>query len=53
MMQDLRLCGRELLAAPLEEAKELLKGRFPVPKLLDTDQGGSQVRVRKTDMYNG
>ena len=34
---------RELLSAPLAEAHELLKGRFPVPKLVETDQGGSQV----------
>lgn len=36
-------CVRELLAAPLEEATELLKDRLPVPKLLQCDQGGSQV----------
>ncbi|KAK9805138.1 hypothetical protein WJX72_001479 [[Myrmecia] bisecta] len=35
---------RDLLAAPLADAKELLKGRLPVPKLLETDQGGSQAR---------
>ena len=37
--------GRELLAAPLADAKELLVGRMPVPKLLQTDQGGSQARL--------
>ena len=35
---------RDLLAAPLADARELLQGRMPVPKLLQTDQGGSQVR---------
>lgn len=34
---------RELLAAPMADAKELLRGRMPVPKLLETDQGGSQA----------
>lgn len=34
---------RDLLAAPLADASELLLGRMPVPKLLETDQGGSQV----------
>ncbi len=37
-------CGRDLLAAPLADARELLQGRMPVPKLLQTDQGGSQAR---------
>lgn len=36
---------RDLLAAPLEEARALLQGRIPVPKLLECDQGGSQVSV--------
>ncbi|KAL3133000.1 hypothetical protein ABBQ38_006909 [Trebouxia sp. C0009 RCD-2024] len=35
---------RDLLAAPLEEARALLQGRIPVPKLLECDQGGSQAR---------
>ncbi|DBA70425.1 TPA: hypothetical protein ACH3X2_011834 [Trebouxia sp. C0005] len=35
---------RELLAAPVQEATELLQGRMPVPKLLECDQGGSQAR---------
>ena len=34
---------RDLLAAPLADARELLLGRMPVPKLLQTDQGGSQA----------
>jgi len=38
------LSCRELLAAPLAEAERLSKGRFPAPKLLLTDQGGSQAR---------
>jgi len=36
-------CDRDLLAAPLVDARELLLGRMPVPKLLQTDQGGSQA----------
>ena len=31
------------MAAPLADGRELLLGRMPVPKLLETDQGGSQV----------
>ena len=37
---------RDLLAAPLDLAQELLQGRVPVPKLLECDQGGSQVSSR-------
>ena len=36
---------RDLLVAPVQEAKRLLQGRIPVPKLLECDQGGSQVRI--------
>lgn len=36
-------CCRDLLAAPLQTAQELLQGRMPVPKLLECDQAGSQV----------
>jgi len=39
------LSCRDLLAAPFQEATELLQGRMPVPKLLECDQGGSQVGV--------
>lgn len=35
---------RELLAATAADAQSLLLERMPVPKLLETDQGGSQVR---------
>lgn len=36
----------EMLDAPLREAKEISKRRFPVPKLVDCNQGESQVRAR-------
>ena len=34
----------QLLAAPGEEAREIAKGRFPAPKIIDCDQNGSQAR---------
>lgn len=33
----------ELLAGPQEEAKSIARRRFPVPRIVDCDQGGSQV----------
>lgn len=35
---------RTLLDAPKAAAQELLRGRFPVPRYIDCDQGGSQAR---------
>ena len=35
---------KELLNAPLQEAKALLVDRMPAPKLLECDQGKSQAR---------
>jgi len=35
---------KQLLAAPQEEAKQIARRRFPVPKIVDCDQNGSQVR---------
>lgn len=35
---------RELLQAPRTEASELLVDRFPLPRFIDTDAGGSQAR---------
>lgn len=35
---------RELLQAPRTEASELLVDRFPLPRFVDTDAGGSQAR---------
>uniref|UniRef100_A0A7S3E547 Protein transport protein SEC23 n=1 Tax=Chloropicon laureae TaxID=464258 RepID=A0A7S3E547_9CHLO len=34
----------QLLTTPMEDAKEIIKGRFPVPRLVDCDQHGSQAR---------
>ncbi|KAL5499189.1 SEC23 [Sanghuangporus vaninii] len=34
----------ELLAAPVADAKELLVDRFPIPRYIVCDQGGSQAR---------
>ena len=43
------LAIRDLLAAPLADARQLLVGRMPVPRLLQTDQGGSQVRGKSPE----
>lgn len=34
---------KQLLAAPQDEAKSITRRRFPVPKIVDCDQNGSQV----------
>lgn len=34
---------KQLLAAPQEEARQIARRRFPVPKIVDCDQNGSQV----------
>jgi protein transport protein SEC23 len=35
---------KNLLEAPKKDAQELLMERFPIPRWIDTDQGGSQAR---------
>ncbi|XP_063901865.1 protein transport protein Sec23A-like isoform X2 [Zophobas morio] len=35
---------RQLLEAPVADARALISDRFPVPRFIDTDQGGSQAR---------
>ena len=35
---------RELLEAPKEDAKELIQDRFPLPRFIVCDAGGSQAR---------
>ncbi|KJE96351.1 hypothetical protein, variant [Capsaspora owczarzaki ATCC 30864] len=35
---------KNLLAAPVAEAQQLLVSRFPLPRYIDCDQGGSQAR---------
>jgi len=34
---------RQLLEAPVTDAQEILQTRFPMPRYIDTEQGGSQV----------
>lgn len=41
---------RELLAAPLAEARSLLMDRFPLPRFIDTDAGASQARFLLTKL---
>merc|ERR1712133_168527 len=35
---------KQLLEAPVADAQEVLMTRFPVPRYIDTEQGGSQAR---------
>jgi len=35
---------KTLLQSPAEDAKQILEGRFPVPKFIQTNAGGSQAR---------
>jgi protein transport protein SEC23 len=35
---------KQLLEAPLMDAQELLQDRFPIPRYIECDQGGSQAR---------
>ncbi|KAJ1954019.1 GTPase-activating protein S23 [Dispira parvispora] len=41
---------KELLEAPQQEAQELLVDRFPVPRYIVCDQGGSQARFLLTKL---
>jgi protein transport protein SEC23 len=34
---------RQLLQAPVDDAQDILQTRFPMPRYIDTEQGGSQV----------
>jgi protein transport protein SEC23 len=48
---------KELLVAPAEDAKRILEDRFPVPKFIQTNAGGSQARfltskVNPSTTYN-
>ena len=36
---------RQLLQAPVDDAQEILQTRFPMPRYIDCDQGGSQVII--------
>ena len=38
---------KQLLEAPQEEAKELMRERFPYPRFVDCNQHGSQVKLKK------
>lgn len=35
---------KHLLQAPVDDAQEILQSRFPMPRYIDTEHGGSQVR---------
>ena len=36
---------KQILQAPIYDAQEILQTRFPMPRYIDTEQGGSQARV--------
>lgn len=42
--QDEHAAFKALLEAPLEDVKTTVKGRIPVPRLVETQKGGSQAR---------
>lgn len=35
---------KKLIEAPVEDAREVIEGRFPVPRYIETQEGGSQAR---------
>ena len=35
---------KQLLLAPVDDAQEILQTRFPMPRYIDTEAGGSQAR---------
>lgn len=35
---------KHLLQAPLDDAQEILQSRFPMPRYINTEHGGSQAR---------
>lgn len=35
---------KQLLQAPVDDAQDILQTRFPMPRYIDTEQGGSQAR---------
>lgn len=42
---------KHLLQAPVDDAQELLHTRFPMPRYIDTEHGGSQVRHTASCYY--
>lgn len=45
---------RHLLQAPVDDAQELLHTRFPMPRYIDTEHGGSQVGpLTHASLYTG
>lgn len=40
---------RHLLQAPLDDAQEILQARFPMPRYINTEHGGSQVSEQNSD----
>lgn len=45
---------KHLLQAPLDDAQEILQTRFPMPRYVHTEHGGSQVRrfIQKPSLLN-
>lgn len=43
---------RHLLQAPVDDAQEILHTRFPMPRYIDTEHGGSQVNPHKTAYFS-
>jgi hypothetical protein len=43
---------KQLLHAPVDDAQEILQSRFPMPRYIDTEQGGSQVSLETQILLN-
>lgn len=43
---------RHLLQAPVDDAQEILHSRFPMPRYIDTEHGGSQVNESCFNLEN-
>lgn len=35
---------KQLIEAPIEDARDIIEGRFPIPRYIETEEGGSQAR---------
>lgn len=42
---------KHLLQAPLDDAQEILQTRFPMPRYIHTEHGGSQVRKFLEELF--
>ena len=43
---------KQLLQAPVDDAQEILQTRFPMPRYIDTEAGGSQVCLDQIQIFS-